>query len=69
MNNPREDDGGRCLHPLAWRCGATAANLLTNDLLDPQALIPEFKSCAVQVVAAREEELANPEVEVRRGRY
>ncbi len=26
-----------------------AANLLTNDVLDPQALIPEFKSCAVQI--------------------
>ncbi|HXF86043.1 MAG TPA: formate dehydrogenase subunit alpha [Anaerolineales bacterium] len=46
-----------------------AANLLTNDALDPQAKIPEFKACAVQVFPAREEELANPEVEVRRGRY
>ncbi len=46
-----------------------AANLLTNDALDPQALIPEFKACAVQVFSAREDELANPEVEVRRGRY
>jgi predicted molibdopterin-dependent oxidoreductase YjgC len=26
-----------------------AANLLTNDALDPQAKIPEFKACAVQV--------------------
>jgi len=42
---------------------------LTNDALDPQALIPEFKACAVQVFPAREDELANPEVEVRRGRY
>ena len=49
--------------------GATAANLLTNDALDPQALIPEFKACAVQVFPAREEELANPEVDVRRGMY
>ena len=64
-----EDDRGRCLHPLAWRLGATAANLLTNDALDVQALIPEFKACAVQVFPAREEELANPEVDVRRGRY
>ena len=24
-----------------------AANLLTNDALDPQALIPEFRACAV----------------------
>ena len=46
-----------------------AANLLTNDALDPQALIPEFKACAVQVFPAREDDLANPEVEVRRGRY
>ncbi|MBI2757133.1 MAG: formate dehydrogenase subunit alpha [Chloroflexi bacterium] len=46
-----------------------AANLLTNDALDPQAKIPEFKACAVQVFPAREEELAHPEVEVRRGRY
>lgn len=30
-----------------------AANLLTNDVLDPQALIPEFKACAVQVFPAR----------------
>jgi hypothetical protein len=37
---------------------------LTNDALDPQALIPEFKACGVQVFPAREEELANPEVEV-----
>jgi hypothetical protein len=56
------------LHPVAWRYSATAANLLTNDALDPQALIPEFKVCAVQVVPAREEELTNPEV-VQRGRY
>jgi formate dehydrogenase alpha subunit len=46
-----------------------AANLLTNDALDPQAKIPEFKACAVQVFPAREDELANPEAEVRRGRY
>lgn len=30
-----------------------AANLLTNDVLDPQALIPEFKACAVQIFPAR----------------
>ena len=30
-----------------------AANLLTNDALDPQAKIPEFKACAVQVEKAR----------------
>ena len=46
-----------------------AANLLTNDVLDLQALIPEFKACAVQVFPAREDELAHPEVIVQRGRY
>jgi formate dehydrogenase alpha subunit len=46
-----------------------AANLLTNDALDPQAKIPEFKACAVQVFPARENDLANPEVVVSRGRY
>jgi predicted molibdopterin-dependent oxidoreductase YjgC len=42
---------------MAWRYSATAANLLTNDALDPQALIPEFKACAVQVFPARESDL------------
>ena len=46
-----------------------AANLLTNDALDPQAKIPEFKACAVQVFPARASELPNPEAEVHRGRY
>jgi predicted molibdopterin-dependent oxidoreductase YjgC len=46
-----------------------AANLLTNDALDPQAKIPEFKACAVQVFPARMEELANPAAMVDRGRY
>ena len=46
-----------------------AANLLTNDALDPQALIPEFKACAVQVFPAREDQLANPEAVLNRGRY
>ncbi|HEX9028324.1 MAG TPA: formate dehydrogenase subunit alpha [Anaerolineales bacterium] len=45
-----------------------AANLLTNDALDPQAKIPEFKACAVQVFPAHEEELLNPANE-KRGRY
>ena len=59
------------LGALHWESNWTeaAANLLTNDALDPQAKIPEFKACAVQVFPAREDELANPEVEVRRGRY
>ncbi|HEX5807261.1 MAG TPA: formate dehydrogenase subunit alpha [Anaerolineales bacterium] len=46
-----------------------AANLLTNDALDPQAKIPEFKACAVQVFPARENELPNPAAVVQRGRY
>lgn len=46
-----------------------AANLLTNDVLDPQAKIPEFKACAVQVFPARENELPNPEAVLDRGRY
>ncbi|MEJ5224451.1 MAG: formate dehydrogenase subunit alpha [Anaerolineales bacterium] len=46
-----------------------AANLLTNDALDPQAKIPEFKACAVQVFPARESDLPRPEVHARRGRY
>ena len=46
-----------------------AANLLTIDALDPQAKIPEFKACAVSVFAAREDELARPEVKLARGRY
>jgi predicted molibdopterin-dependent oxidoreductase YjgC len=46
-----------------------AANLLTIDALDPQAMIPEYKACAVQIFPAREQELANPEQLVERGRY
>ena len=46
-----------------------AANLLTNDALDPQAKIPEFKACAVQVFPARESDLENPDVVLQRGRY
>jgi predicted molibdopterin-dependent oxidoreductase YjgC len=46
-----------------------AVNLLTNDVLDPQAKIPEFKACAVQIFPARDSDLPNPEVELHRGRY
>jgi predicted molibdopterin-dependent oxidoreductase YjgC len=53
----REDDRRRGLHP--WHFAEAAANLLTNDALDPQAKIPEFKACAVQVFPAREEVLEN----------
>ncbi len=38
-----------------------AANLLTNDVIDPQAKIPEYKVCAVRVVPAKLEELQHPE--------
>ncbi len=46
-----------------------AANLLTNDALDPQAMIPEFKACAVQVFPARDTGLPHPEIMLSRGRY
>jgi predicted molibdopterin-dependent oxidoreductase YjgC len=46
-----------------------AANLLTIDALDAQALIPEFKACAVKVTPASIEELADPEARTVRGRY
>jgi formate dehydrogenase alpha subunit len=46
-----------------------AANLLTIDELDPQAKIPEFKACAVQICPAFESELMNPEARLERGRY
>ncbi len=46
-----------------------AANLLTIDALDPQAKIPEFKACAVNVKPASIEELVNPEAQILRGRY
>jgi formate dehydrogenase major subunit len=35
-----------------------AANLLTNEALDPDAKIPEFKYCAVQVGAMAKEHIA-----------
>ncbi|MCE7906444.1 MAG: formate dehydrogenase subunit alpha [Anaerolineae bacterium CFX3] len=54
---------------IPWHFHEAAANLLTNDALDPQAKIPEFKACAVQVFPAREDELANPDVVAKRGRY
>jgi predicted molibdopterin-dependent oxidoreductase YjgC len=54
---------------LPWHFHEAAANLLTNDALDPQAKIPEFKACAVQVFPARESDLPNPEIELDRGRY
>jgi predicted molibdopterin-dependent oxidoreductase YjgC len=38
-----------------------AANLLTIDALDPQALIPEYKACAVQIYPARDTDLPTPQ--------
>ena len=46
-----------------------AANLLTIDVIDPQAKIPEYKACAVRISPARIEELAHPENHQQRGRY
>ena len=46
-----------------------AANLLTIDALDTLAKIPEYKACAVCIVAAAEEELAGSGATVERGRY
>jgi hypothetical protein len=51
------------------RTVTSAANLLTNDTLDPQARIPEFKACAVQFCSVRTEDLARPERRLERGRY
>jgi formate dehydrogenase alpha subunit len=45
-----------------------AANLLTIDALDPQARIPEFKACAVQLFPARQADLAQPAARTLRGR-
>jgi len=46
-----------------------AANLLTIDALDPKAKIPEYKACAVRIVAANKEELPGAAANIRRGRY
>lgn len=46
-----------------------AANLLTIDAIDPQAKIPEYKACAVQISPASEADIPNPEAFQQRGRY
>ena len=46
-----------------------AANLLTIDALDPLAKIPEYKACAVRVVATDAKELEGSGAKVERGRY
>ena len=49
---------------IPWHFAEAAANLLTNDALDPQALIPEFKACAVHVFSVKKSDLPNPDEEV-----
>jgi formate dehydrogenase alpha subunit len=46
-----------------------AVNLLTIEALDPQAKIPEFKVCAVRLMAAHVGELPNADLDVPRGRW
>jgi predicted molibdopterin-dependent oxidoreductase YjgC len=45
-----------------------AANLLTIDTLDPQAKIPEYKACAVNIQVAHGEDLSQIEEMTVRGR-
>ncbi|MFA9461200.1 formate dehydrogenase subunit alpha [Thiohalorhabdus methylotrophus] len=54
----RADDGlhrGQVFLPFAYH--EAAANLLTTDVLDPDAKIPEFKYCAVQIQPSAEQDL------------
>jgi formate dehydrogenase major subunit len=56
----RLDNGtpdGTVFIPFAY--GEAAANLLTNSALDPFGKIPEFKFCAVKVVACAESRLTS----------
>ena len=46
-----------------------AANLLTNDALDPEAKIPEFKACAVKIEKVSEDLLPDKNKFQPRGRY
>ena len=46
-----------------------AANLLTVDVVDPLAKIPEYKACAVRIIPASEAELPATGPLVDRGRY
>ena len=46
-----------------------AANLLTKDIIDPLAKIPEYKAAVVRVTKAEEEELTMPVEPQQRGRY
>ena len=49
--------------------GPAAANLLTNDVVDPQAKIPEYKVSAVRITPVEESELPDPQAFQSRGRY
>jgi formate dehydrogenase alpha subunit len=46
-----------------------AANILTIDVVDPQAKIPEYKSCAVRLSSATDADLAGTSFSQARGRY
>jgi len=46
-----------------------AANLLTIDVLDPQAKIPEYKACAVQIAPVSSDDLPVGDEYTARGRY
>jgi len=46
-----------------------AANFLTNDALDPEAFIPEFKACAVKIEKTSEDQLPTKTPYQKRGRY
>ena len=45
-----------------------SANILTNDVIDPRAKIPEYKICAVKIEKVTAEAVALPEHNAR-GRY
>jgi predicted molibdopterin-dependent oxidoreductase YjgC len=44
----RRVSAGTVFIPMHYR--EAAANVLTNDALDPDVMIPEFKVCAVEIV-------------------
>ncbi|PKO18278.1 MAG: formate dehydrogenase subunit alpha [Chloroflexi bacterium HGW-Chloroflexi-10] len=46
-----------------------AANMLTNDAMDPEAKIPEFKACSVKIKKVDLTDLPFPNVLQQRGRY
>jgi formate dehydrogenase alpha subunit len=54
---------------IAFHFAEAAANFLTNDAMDPEAKIPEFKACAVRFEKVPENKLPHPENHQKRGRY